>query len=98
MATITMPPTNTSSSQTNPLTGGTTARVACMLVPTSRMFATVPTPGRWRSGIHSSSTRNPTMLVIHPIPTPVCSDRPWANTVHGSSPMPARTMTAQPAP
>lgn len=38
------------------------------------------------------------MFVSHPIPMPVCSDTPCANTVHGSRPMPARTMIAHPAP
>ena len=67
-----------------------------MLVPTRRMFATVPRPGRWRSGIQSSSTRKPTMFVTQPMPMPVWREIPCANTVHGSRPMPARTMIAQP--
>ena len=59
-----------------------------MLVPTSRMLAIVPTPGFCRSGIHSSSTRKPTMLVTQPMPMPVWIDRPCAKTVHGSTPRP----------
>ncbi len=69
-----------------------------MLVPTSRMFAIVPMPGFWRSGIHSRSTRNPTMLVIQPMPMPVWIDSPCAKTVQGSTPRPASTVSAQPTP
>ena len=29
-------------------------------------LATVPSPGHWRSGIHSSSTTTPTMMVTVP--------------------------------
>ena len=38
------------------------------------------------------------MLVTQPMPIPVWIDRPCANTVHGSTPRPASTVSAQPAP
>ena len=69
-----------------------------MLVPTSRMLAIVPMPGFCLSGIQSSSTPNPMMFVTHPMPIPVCSETPWAKTVHGSTPSPASIVSAQPAP
>ena len=69
-----------------------------MLVPTRRMFAIVPMPGFCRSGIQSSSTPNPMMLVTQPMPMPVCSETPCAKTVHGSTPSPASIVRAQPAP
>ena len=84
-ATSTMPATKTISCRANPSTAGDTASVACMLVPTRRMFATVPRPGRWRSGIQSSSTRKPTMFVTQPMPTPV----------EPSSPASAKKMTSR---
>ena len=82
----------------DPRSGGTIHRTNCMLVPTSRMLAIVPTPGFCRSGIHSSRTRKPTMFVIQPMPMPVWMEMPWAKTVHGSTPRPASTVRAQPAP
>ncbi len=69
-----------------------------MLVPTRRMLAIVPTPGFCRSGIQRSRTRNPTMFVIQPMPMPVWMEMPWAKTVQGSTPRPASTVRAQPAP
>ncbi len=38
--------------------------------PTTITFETVPNPGRWRSGIHSSSTSAPTITTHVPTPRP----------------------------
>lgn len=38
---------------------------------------TVPTPGRWRSGHHSSSTAAPTAMTTVPKLAPVRSATPW---------------------
>ncbi|MGO1316756.1 MAG: hypothetical protein ACTMIR_06955 [Cellulomonadaceae bacterium] len=69
-----------------------------MLGPMTRMFNTVPSPGRWRRGIHSASTISPMMLVSHPMPTPVWFDTPWAKTVHGSTPTAAAIIVASARP
>ncbi|MFF5845184.1 hypothetical protein ACFY74_27355 [Streptomyces massasporeus] len=58
----------------------------------------VPRPGRWRSGIQSSSTVAPTMVSTTPIDSPVFSASPWCSTFHGSSPSPDRTSSAELAP
>ena len=38
------------------------------------------------------------MFVTQPMPMPVWMDSPWAKTVHGSTPSPAWTVKAHPAP
>ncbi|OSY54234.1 hypothetical protein BG846_00089 [Streptomyces fradiae ATCC 10745 = DSM 40063] len=69
-----------------------------MAAPISRTFATVPRPGFWRSGIHSSRTTPPMIVTTVPIDRPVSFDRPWWRTFHGSRPRPLRTSSAELAP
>ena len=45
---------------------GSTDRVASVVKPMIAALATVPMPGRCRSGIHSSSTRTDTMVITVP--------------------------------
>ena len=59
---------------------------------------TVPSPGRWRSGIQRSRTSAPTMQTHMPVPRPMRRDRPWWKTSHGSAPSPASRISAALAP
>ncbi len=61
-------------------------------------LATVPTPGRCRSGTHSSRTATPVIAVIVPKLSGVRSDRPSCSTSHGFSPRAARSCMAMLAP
>ena len=58
----------------------------------------VPSPGRCRSGIQSSSTSAPTMIITVPMASPTWRAMPWWKTSHGSRPSPARTCSAAPTP
>lgn len=49
-----------------------TARVASVASPMMMTFATVPSPGHCRSGIHSSSTPSPDRMTTVPKDIPVC--------------------------
>ena len=49
-----------------PAMSGTTASVASIASPMTTALSTVPSPGHWRSGIHSSSTTNDTTMLISP--------------------------------
>ncbi len=69
-----------------------------MARPTTKTLETVPSPGRWRSGIHRSSTAAPTMIDTTPMLSPVSSASPWCSTFHGSRPSPAATSSAELAP
>ena len=69
--------------------GATTARTASMTAPITITLHSVPSPGRCRSGIHSSSTSAPTMIAQVPMGIPVRRDSPWCRTSHGSTPSPA---------
>lgn len=69
-----------------------------MAMPTTKTLDTVPSPGRWRSGIHRSSTAAPTMIDTTPMDSPVSSARPWCSTFQGSRPRPASTSSAELAP
>ena len=62
------------------------------------MFITVPSPGRWRSGIHSASTATDTPKVVHPMPNPVRTLSPWASTDHGEAPRAEARISASPVP
>ncbi len=77
---------------------GSRASVASMTRPITTTLETVPRPSRWRRGIHSSSTAAPAAIVTVPIVSPVRSATPWWKTPHGSSPRPARTISAALAP
>ena len=59
--------------------------------PMTIALLTVPTPGRSRSGIHSSSTARPTRIDHVPIGIPVCRESPWCSTSHGTRPYPPST-------
>jgi hypothetical protein len=59
---------------------------------------TVPIPGRWRSGIQSSSTITPTTIVTVPNDKPVSRATPWWKTSHGMVPRCASTMSAMLTP
>lgn len=74
---------------------GSRASVPSMAMPTTKTLDTVPSPGRWRNGIHSSSTAAPTMIDTTPIVRPVSSASPWCSTFHGSRPSPASTSRAE---
>ncbi|HEY0012435.1 MAG TPA: hypothetical protein VGB79_06225 [Allosphingosinicella sp.] len=64
----------------------------------TRMFATVPMPGRWRSGIQRRSTTPPVSASTVPKLSPVFSATPWWKTSQGLSPSPARTRMAMATP
>ena len=64
----------------------TCPRTTFIVRPTSTTLLTVPIPGRWRSGIQSSSTATPTMIAHVPIARPNVRDRPWWKTSHGIEP------------
>jgi hypothetical protein len=55
---------------------------------------TVPSPGRWRSGIQPRRTSAPTTIVTAPIDQPVRSARPWCSTSHGMLPSVDRSRNA----
>jgi len=61
-------------------------------------LAMVPIPGRWRSGIHTSSTTAPTTTVTVPKESAVRRATPWWNTSHGWLPRWASTMSAMLTP
>src|SRR3954453_16962232 len=58
----------------------------------------VPTPGRWRNGIHSSNSRQPTISMTQPSDTPVWRAVPWWKTSHGANPSSAVTNMLMPRP
>ena len=62
------------------------------------MFEIVPIPGISRRGIQRKRTKTPTIKVDKPTVKPVCSDIPWARTVHGLTPIPAPIKIASPVP
>ena len=76
----------------------TTARVASTTRPITTTLSSVPSPGRSRIGIQSSSTTAPMRMVTFPIAMPVRSDTPWWRTSQGASPRSARTISAMPIP
>lgn len=77
---------------------GRTASIASSDSPTSTTLASVPSPGRWRSGTHRARTTMLTATTTIPIDTPVRREMPWWSTSHGSSPRSARTRNATLAP
>ena len=68
--------------------GATTASVRSTATAITRMFDTVPMPGRCRSGIQHSSTSAPVNAVTVPNVSPVSSDSASCSTSHGSRPRP----------
>src|SRR5829696_1052556 len=77
---------------------GSSGSMTSIETPMTVAFASVPRPGRWRSGIHVSSTRNETITVIVPTAMPVWSPAPCASTVQGELPSSAATSSASPIP
>ncbi len=65
---------------------GMAPSITSTTTPITIMFATVPSPGRWRSGAHSSSTTPPTRISTVPTGMPVMRARPVWKTSHGSTP------------
>jgi hypothetical protein len=66
--------------------------------PTSRALTTVPTPGLWRMGIHSSKTTALTIVVTTPNESGACRVMPCVSTSHGAAPRALRTRKAMPTP
>ncbi|MGY1984651.1 hypothetical protein ACI792_00325 [Blastococcus sp. SYSU DS0669] len=64
----------------------------------TRTLLTVPSPGRWRSGIHASSTSAPTAIVTVPSDHPSRPASPWCSTSQGITPSAERTRSAIEAP
>ena len=60
----------------------------------SATLSTVPIPGFWRIGNHSSRTTTPTRLVTQPNAIPVWMEMPWESTSHGAIPIAACTIMA----
>ena len=58
----TMPAASIAAPVARPVASGSIARVTSAATPITTTFATVPIPGRCRSGIHASSTRAPTAI------------------------------------
>jgi hypothetical protein len=73
---------------------GSRASAASTLTPRIVTLATVPAPGRRRSGTQASSTSAPTPVTTQPKRSPVRWARPWWNTSHGSRPSRASTIIA----
>ncbi len=66
--------------------------------PITMMLATVPRPGRWRSGIHSISTTPPTMISTVPTGMPVMRANPVWKTSQGSTPTAGASISASLTP
>ena len=69
-----------------------------MAGPMTIAFEIVPSPGRWRSGIHSSRTTKLVRIVAVPTLIGVCLEMPSAKTVHGELPSSDAIRQASPAP
>ncbi|WP_051143924.1 hypothetical protein [Modestobacter italicus] len=89
----TMPASSSGTWTGRVLASGSTVSVALMVSPTSTTLPSVPTPGRRRSGAHSSRTTPPVRIDQVPTSRPKVSDRPWSSTLHGISPSPARSIS-----
>ncbi|MFD0491581.1 hypothetical protein ACFQ0O_36125 [Saccharopolyspora spinosporotrichia] len=87
-----------SSCQPNAAGAGVTASARSTDIAMTTTFATVPMPGRCRSGTHSSSTTAPVRAVTAPKVQPISRARPWCSTSQGPRPSPARTMKAMLVP
>src|SRR3954468_22825961 len=69
-----------------------------MATPITSALRIVPSPGRWRSGIHSSSSAKLMAIVAVPMLSGVCLEMPCANTLQGELPRSEATRHASPAP
>ena len=65
-----MPATSSPICQPMPRAAGSTLIPQFIHTPINTMLLTVPRPGHWRSGIHSSSTAAPTSTTTVPIARP----------------------------
>ena len=79
-------------------TCGTSASAVSTATPMTTTLLTVPSPGRWRSGIQQRSTSPPTTTVTVPSDHPSRWDRPWCSTSHGMLPSADRIISAIEAP
>src|SRR3954452_14877130 len=93
-----MPTATAASRAGSPCRPGSRGSVTSIEMPMTVAFASVPSPGRCRSGIQVSSTRKETITVIVPTAMPVCLPAPWASTVHGELPSGDATSSASPIP
>ncbi len=77
---------------------GMPPRIRSTVEPITTTLATVPRPGRWRSGIHSSSTN--TLARISTVPTgmPVRPAIPVWKTSQGSTPTAGASISASLTP
>ncbi|TPW13555.1 MAG: hypothetical protein FD127_1955 [Acidimicrobiaceae bacterium] len=87
-------PTRTASRSVEGMSGSTRSTIT----PISTAFNRVPTPGRWRSGIHTTSRASPVSTMTLPMEMPVWRLTPWWNTSHGAAPRWASRMRAMPVP
>ena len=94
----TIPPTSRLTRAGSPAGSGISASAASTLTAMTITFATVPIPGRWRSGIHSRSTTTPVTAVTRPKLSGRCWARPWWNTSQGFRPSVARICIAMLVP
>ncbi len=83
---------------TVPCASGTSQSTRSITAPITIAFASVPSPGRSRSGIQNSRTTTPTRIDQVPIAIPVCRSRPWWSTSHGTSPCPPITSSDELTP
>ncbi len=97
-ATSSMPAQNIASCQPRPTAGGSSHSPNCAEGPISITLSTVPTPGFWRSGHHSSSTSAPITLVARPNDSGVCAAMPCDRTSQGATPIAARIISEAPKP
>jgi hypothetical protein len=81
-----MPPTRNAIRTHNADGVGSAAIDRSRPTPITTTLEMVPIPGRWRSGIHSSSTTTLAMMRAVPTDSPVRRARPWWNTSHGMLP------------
>src|SRR5215210_3341152 len=93
-----MPTATAASRAASECRAGNSGSITSIEMPMTVAFASVPRPGRWRSGIHVSSTRKETITVIVPTAMPVCLPAPCASTVQGELPSAAATSRASPMP
>ena len=92
-------PTSTNTSRTTVFSGdGSTSTMTWSDRAMTTALLMVPSPGRSRSGIHSSSTVTLTRKVATPIDIGSRVLRPWARTVHGALPRVDDTSSASPVP
>ncbi len=93
-----MPPTISAICAGSPVGAGSSASATSTATAMTSTFATVPSPGRWRSGIQASSTAIPVMAVTRPKLSGVWAVRPSCSTSHGLSPSAPRICIAMLVP